>query len=250
MSIQRLYGIDDVFWNTSHRPLNDVKVRQALAYATPIKDIIKAVYHGYAEPANAIVPQNKYLDPKVPFYSYNLAKAKQLIKNSSIPNGATLTMYLVSGDPDSSLLGTILQSAWAQIGVKLRLVKTDYNALVARLFGDNYQVAFFGTAKFVNDTNLPDGPGDLVYDYESGTHGLGSYMNNPTVTRLQREAAASTSESLRRQDYQKLQRMSMANAQLLPIAWVPQFFLLNKRVHNWEAVGNTAVKLRDVYLSS
>jgi peptide/nickel transport system substrate-binding protein len=248
MSIQRFYGVDDVFWNTSKAPLSDVKVRQALAYATPIKDIIESVYHGYAEPANTIMPKMSYWDKSAPYYSYNLEKAKKLLAESSVPDGFSVELSIGGGDPDSSLLATILQSAWQKIGVKAKIRQSEVNALLADLFAGKYEISVLPHGFFTNDVAAPDNAGQLVYDYETGTNGLASFYNNPSQTRRYRQAAASSDESLRKRNYRKLQEVSQEQAQLLPVAFVPVTYLLSPHVRNFTALGSGLVHFDRVYL--
>jgi len=248
MSVQHEYAVDDLYWNTSKAPLSDVRVRQALAYATPVQDIIKTVYHGYAEAANTIMPKMQYWDSSVPYYSYDLAKAKRLLSASSAPHGFSATALVVGGDPDSTLLGTILQSSWAQLGVKLTIRQTDPDTLGTDLFAGKYQLGSFDTGAFLNDVAAPDDAAGLVYDYNSGTHGLGSFLNDPRMARLYRQASSTVDESLRAADFRRLQAMSQAQAQLLPIAFVPVTYLVRSRVRNFTALGGGWVRFDRVYL--
>jgi peptide/nickel transport system substrate-binding protein len=250
MSIQHWYAVDDVYWNTSKPPLTDLRVRKALAYATPIASIIKAVYHGYAEPANTIIPKMDYWDPSVPYYTYNLAKAKQLMRSSAAPHGFSATALVTAGDPDATLTATILQSAWARLGVRLAIHQIDPTAEGNNLTDGNSQIALFETGAFLNDTAAPDDAAGLVYDYGSGTHGLGSFLNSPKMTRLFREASSTQDQSLRAADYRELQAMSQAQAQMLPLAFVPVTYVVSPRVRNFYALGGGWVDFGQVYLAS
>jgi len=248
VTTQREYAVDDVFWNTSKAPLTDVNARRALAYATPVQSIIKAVYHGYAEPANTIMPKMQYWDPSVPYYSYDLAKAKALMRASSVPHGFSATFLVAGGDPDGTLVGTILQSAWAKLGVKLAVRQIDSDSESTSVIGGKYQIGWFPTASFINDVAAPDDAAGLVYDYNSGTHALGSFLNSPQSTRLYHEAIATTKDSVRARDFRQLQATSQAAAQMLPIAFVPTTYLVSPRVRNFSALGGGWVRFDRVYL--
>lgn len=248
MSIQHQYAIDDVFWNTSKKPLSDVKVRQALAYATPTRDIVKAVYHGYAEPANTIMPKLNYWDPSATYYGDDVEKAKRLLAESSVPDGFSVTMNVVGGDPDTGLLATILQDAWAKIGVKVAVRQVEASALQTDVFAGKYEIAAFPTGLFLNDVAAPDNAAGLVYDYSSGTNGLASFLDDPQMTRLYRKAAASQDEALRKRTFRQLQAISQGHAQMLPIAFVPMTYLVSPRVRNFTSLGGGWVRFDRVYL--
>jgi len=76
-----------VILNTSKPPLNDVKVRQALNYATDKEAIIKNVYFGQAKVMNSPIPQGTYYDKNLVGYPYDLEKAKALMAQSSGASG-------------------------------------------------------------------------------------------------------------------------------------------------------------------
>src|SRR5207245_6378922 len=72
-----------IILNVTKPPLNDVKVRQALNYATDKDAIIKTVFFGQAVPMNAPIPLGTYVDKASPGYPFNLDTAKALMAASS-----------------------------------------------------------------------------------------------------------------------------------------------------------------------
>ena len=80
---------------------DDINVRKALNYATDKEALNAAVYGGVAEVANDMIPKEVHRparpDPGVP---YDLEQAKQLMAESSVPDGFSATfLYPGSGDP-------------------------------------------------------------------------------------------------------------------------------------------------------
>ncbi|MCW5853376.1 MAG: ABC transporter substrate-binding protein, partial [Anaerolineae bacterium] len=83
-----------VMLNNTRKPLDDVKIRQALNYATDKDAIIKTVYFGQAKMMNSPIPQGTYWDKNLAGYPFDLEKAKQLMAQSSSPNGFKLEMQV------------------------------------------------------------------------------------------------------------------------------------------------------------
>jgi peptide/nickel transport system substrate-binding protein len=79
------------FMNTREKPFDNLKVRQAVNYAIN-RDALVRIFGGLAQPTQQVLPptypQYKKLDP----YPYNLAKAKQLIKDAGA-TGAQVTVW-------------------------------------------------------------------------------------------------------------------------------------------------------------
>ena len=86
------------FFNTLRPPLDNPLVRQALSYAIPYQDIITVGVTGLGSQARGPVPQGVWpWSDKVNQYTYDLAKAKDLLKQAGHPGGGfTLNLTYAS----------------------------------------------------------------------------------------------------------------------------------------------------------
>lgn len=108
--------------NFKFKPLNDRRVRQALAYAIPYDAIIKNVYLGYATPAYGPLPTlSGSVNKSLWTYKLDVNRAKRLLADAGYANGFTTTYVYPTSDPLGELIGIQLRSSWAKIGVKLNL---------------------------------------------------------------------------------------------------------------------------------
>ena len=75
-------------------PFDNVKLRQALAYAIPYADIAKTSYFGSARQWNGLIPSTYpgYIKPDHT-YSYDPEKAKALLAEAGFPGGKGLEAY-------------------------------------------------------------------------------------------------------------------------------------------------------------
>ena len=90
-----------LLFNTQRKPLDNVKVRQALSYALPYQDILTAGANGDGEISQGPIPRDLYPhDAQLGQYTTDLVKAKQLLAEAGYPNGGfTLQMtYASDGD--------------------------------------------------------------------------------------------------------------------------------------------------------
>jgi peptide/nickel transport system substrate-binding protein len=108
-------------------PLADVRVRQALAYATPREDIAKALYGADAVPTGSMIPEGAegYNAEGVAQYGYDLAKAKELLAQAGYADGLTLKVFAPGFFDPGTALGQALKSAYAKVGVTVDLVASD-----------------------------------------------------------------------------------------------------------------------------
>jgi peptide/nickel transport system substrate-binding protein len=108
--------------NGAYPPLDKTLVRQALSYAVPYNAIVKDVYKGFAMPAyGPLVSADAGYTPSIFPYSYNPTKAKQLLAQAGLARGfSTYYTYPIS-EPEAEQVGTVLRTAFAEIGVTLDL---------------------------------------------------------------------------------------------------------------------------------
>ena len=89
---------DYVLFNQKFKPFQDVHVRRAMSYLIDRKALIKSILFGNGTPANSFMPpQVPYYDPKSPGLQYDVAKAKEELAKSTVPDGFTATFEAVVG---------------------------------------------------------------------------------------------------------------------------------------------------------
>ena len=106
-------------------PFDNVKVRQAVAYAVPYKQIMDAVVFGRGIPmfgGPAAVTRAAWPQPSP--YGTDIAKAKQLLAEAGFPNGFETTISVNQGTATlAEPMATLLQESLGQIGIKTTINK-------------------------------------------------------------------------------------------------------------------------------
>ena len=88
-------GIQYIGMNVKKPPFDNVKVRQAVAYAIPYQKIMDAVMFGLAKPmfgGKSDTRRSSVAWPQPHDYTTDIAKAKQLIAEAGYPNGFETTL--------------------------------------------------------------------------------------------------------------------------------------------------------------
>jgi peptide/nickel transport system substrate-binding protein len=87
------------FWmNTTKAPFNDVKVRQAVNYAVS-PNALQRIYADQITPSHQILPPDMPGYKKLDLYPYNIAKAKEMIKEAH-PSDMNITVWTDNESPD------------------------------------------------------------------------------------------------------------------------------------------------------
>lgn len=119
-------GIQYLGMNVTKPPFDNVKVRQAVAYAVPYQKIMDAVLYGLGKPmfgakADAVT---EAVWPQPHKFNSDIAKAKQLLVEAGYPNGFETTLSFDLGFATvNEPLCVLVQEALAQIGIKAEINK-------------------------------------------------------------------------------------------------------------------------------
>ncbi len=119
-------GIQYIGMNVKNPPFDNLKVRQAVAYAIPYQKIMDAVLFGLAKPTFGAPPDaaTKVAWPQPDKYFTDIAKAKQLLAEAGYPNGFETTLSFDLGFAGvNEPLCVLTQESLAQIGIKTTINK-------------------------------------------------------------------------------------------------------------------------------
>lgn len=116
--------------NTEHEALSDVRVRKALNLAINRKNILDSVYYGTGEQAYSLLPPNSWAYQKDTIqvrYDKNYALA--LLRDAGYLDGLELSMWVplepAAFNPSPRKTAELIQSAFADIGIKLELYTSE-----------------------------------------------------------------------------------------------------------------------------
>jgi ABC-type transport system substrate-binding protein len=135
--------MDFICLNTDSAPLNDLTVRQALAYATDPAEIVKLFGRGVLTPNTSLFPPGSiYRAADNGYPVYNPTKAKQLVAQAAPAHGGTLEISLIDiTDPRQAEIIQALQSMWQDVGFKVTLGQIAQVQYIDQLVGGEFQAA-------------------------------------------------------------------------------------------------------------
>jgi ABC-type transport system substrate-binding protein len=106
--------------NTTKKPFDDLRVRQALNMAIN-KDRIIRIINGRAAPASQVLPPlMPGYDKDYKGYPYDVAKAKQLLAEAGLKDGFSTVLYAMNTDPNPRIAQAIQQDL-AAVGIKAEI---------------------------------------------------------------------------------------------------------------------------------
>ncbi len=248
VAIEPLFRFDGIWLNNRKKPLDDVRVRQALNYATDKESIVKRILFGHAEVANHMMPKEKYWLASVKPYPYDLTKAKQLISQSSAAKGFTLPLVVPTGDVIVQQVSQVVKESWSKIGVKVQIQNLDIGTAYTNFSKGNYTA---GSNWYItSDVTAPDELSAIEFDYTAagGFNSFYSFYRSAKASALIHKAAASTSERTRARLFGQLQGLVLHDAPLVALYFTPARTGLRSKVQSFHTVKTGWWRLEDVWL--
>jgi dipeptide transport system substrate-binding protein len=145
-------------FNTEKKPFDNVLVRQALNYATDKQAIVKAVFLDSGSVAKSPIPSTMLGYKKdLPDYDYDPQKAKALLKQAGLEQGAEVTLWSMPVqrpyNPNSKRIAEMIQNDWAKVGVKAKIVSYEWGEYLAGMRKGEHDSALYG---WMSDNGDPD----------------------------------------------------------------------------------------------
>ena len=128
LSVQSGMNVAFLALNTRKAPFNKVQVRQALASAINVQNLLQAVYFETGQPAASLLPPLSWgYNPSLTQRKPDLTLARQLLRDAGYPNGFEMQVLVQPGarpyNPDGLKTAQLMRSDLAKIGVKLKIVQ-------------------------------------------------------------------------------------------------------------------------------
>jgi len=187
-----------LYVNNKKKPLDDIRVRRALAHALNVKGICKRI-GPIIRPFPSPLPSG-VLGATDEFwrYEYNTEKAKQLLVEAGYPNGFDLKMvYKKAGLYEPIALE--VQNAWRDIGINVKLEMIEKGVFFQTVRKMNQHIAVWAKARFM--------PHLFATIYETGSAQNYSNYSNPRVDEVIRKARTATTQDEARKYWGEFQRL-------------------------------------------
>lgn len=129
--------------NLRKPPLNDPRVRMAIAHAVDRERMTKLVWMGYGKPAISPIPSTivGYHNPENPSYAFNLEKAKALLDEAGYKAGADGKRIKITHDfiplgSDYQRTAEFLKQQLARVGIDVEIRSQDLPTFFRRVYSE------------------------------------------------------------------------------------------------------------------
>jgi len=193
--------------NALRKPLSDVRVRQALNYATDVDAIIKNVMDGNGRRLEGPFTPNVFgFDASVKGYAPDPARARRLLAEAGYPDGVEVTLDAPAGRYQGDKeIAEALGGQWQKAGFRPKVQVAEWGAYFKKYLGKQMLDAYLlGLGGPMQDA-------DELYNLVS-SKGRGLYYKNERVDDLFDQGRATTDPARRRKVYADLARAMVEDA--------------------------------------
>ncbi|MEH7830009.1 ABC transporter substrate-binding protein [Gemmobacter denitrificans] len=215
----------------SANPLADVRLRQALNYATDKDALVALVLQGSGAPMSSplMSSQTPLAADMSPLYGHDIEKAKALVAEAGIQPGTSLTFTTLAGSADDATVFAALQQMWAPLGVNLVVEQVDSATRGAKNKSGEFDIHTYGWSDDVAD------PAQVVgwLGYNPTANSVGTGWNDAAFNGLYEAANAEVDPAKRAEDYRKMQEIYAEAAPLLWLFETPYAVAMSKKVEGY-----------------
>jgi oligopeptide transport system substrate-binding protein len=215
--------------NVTRPPLNDPRVRRALALAIDRTALVgKVILSG--QPALNFVPPGLGGYEPGPAIREDVNEARRLLAEAGFPEGRGFPKLELATWPVSSAQLEAIQQMWRrELGVEVAIAQREARTHLASLASGDYALAFM--------TAIPDydGASDLFTQFTT-RHPLNyPHWQSAEFDRLVADAGRLADPAARNAAYQQAEALLLAEMPVIPLYFNAQNFLASPRVKHWRS---------------
>jgi peptide/nickel transport system substrate-binding protein len=215
--------------NCSDPTMKDLRLRQALAYATSQKEYIDVIGQKIITSTDGLFPKPSPYASTTGYPSYNLSKAKSLVASwmKDHRGDAPSITYTTTPTETSLYDASVVQAMWQAAGFKVKVTTVQQAALITDALVGTYQV--FSWRQFSNVQP------DLNYVFWATTSGPINFARNidPKIQKALDAARQSTDPNVQLSSYEEIDQRLAVDLPYIYFARDVWYVAANNAVQNW-----------------
>lgn len=222
------YGTDLYRFNTTRKPLDDVRVRRALSMAMDRKSLCDSVYRGYTPAYCWTPPTHDYNPPALATFDPDAAKKLMAEAGFKDGKGFPRLKLLIASRETATTLATAVQAMWKEhLGIEVEIENKEWTAYLVATHDLDYDIVAGGwVGDFVDPLTFLE-----MWSPGNGNNNTG--WNSPEFAATLAESFQASDPEKRRDLLIKAETILLADAPFAPVAWKGKNYLIHPSVQGW-----------------
>jgi len=236
LQIERAPGtvLSYLAFNLRERTLQDVRVRQAIAYAIDRAPLLEYIWRGFAQPALSVLPPQSWAyDPDVTAYPHNPEKARQMLDAAGYRARDGVRFHLTmktSTEESTRLLAAVLQQQLRAVGIALDIRTFEFATFFADVTSGAFQVY---SLRWIGGNQDPDIFDLCFHSNRFPPKGANrGFYSNPRIDSLIDEARRRTDQNVRKRLYAEVQEVLAQDVPYIDLWYFDNVLVHTRRVRN------------------
>jgi len=210
--------MDHMLVNHSHKPLDDLRVRQAIYYALNRQAIVDVVTFGFGKVANSFIPAGAMHYNANNFdYPYDPAKAKKLLADADVKS-LTIDLLVTAGDSVHDQIAVMVKDQLGKVGIGVNIVKQEEGQQWESTVAGEYDIS---VNYWTNDVIDPDQKSSFCVYGDDENLSYYTCYKNPKVTALVEQGRTELDLKKRQQIYYDIQRIAKEDVHWIDLYYSP-----------------------------
>jgi peptide/nickel transport system substrate-binding protein len=229
-------------FNVKEAPLDNAKVRQAIAYAIDRQSLIRDLLLNQAKIAHSILPEESWAYNAGTQYTHNPQMAKQLLDEAGFrdPDGdgpqmrfaKPIVFKIASGSSATNQYAQVIQNYLKEVGIPVEIETLEFNLLLAQMRNGQYQMT---TSRWIGGNQDPVFLKDLFMTKANFNR---TNYSNPQLDPILQEAVDTADREKAKSLYAQAQEIISRDIPMLPLWYPANMVIAQKRVGNIKVDGS------------
>jgi len=230
--------------NHTRPPFATKALRQAVASALDLEQIVKGVWLNVGVPANGPIPPTSWAyDRSIPPIKRDLARAKAKMAEGGQPNGFTFTMT-TNNIPINVQEAEVIQAQLREAGITMKIKLVDSATLLADGNSKNFEMISYQWSGRPD----PDGNTYQFYRTTQGTSLNWSGISNPQIDALLDRTREVSSQAERRKLFSELTKLLQEELPMVFIVHPIEPKAFSPKMQGYEPIPDGMMRFKDVWL--
>jgi len=232
-------------FNNQRPPFNDVRVRQAIAYAIDIPAIVSVAWPGVGVVARGPLPSTVPGFVEFPIIPVNIDRARQLMAEAGFADGFAADVWTNEGNPMRADAAVMIQAQLRALNIETTVRIYEWGVLLPGTAAGEHNMSLMGWTTATGDPDYGLFP--LYHSANWGEAGNRQFFHNPRVDQLLDQGRSETDTARRMAIYREAQELIIADLPLIPLWQSAELHAARNSIGGFYVTPSGSLPLWNVY---